>query len=54
MNLLKRYKWIKCLNEAWQSPLNPIEQVIGMIKRHYYKNKIMIGANPMLDENGKN
>ena len=42
------------LNEAWCSPLNPIENYISLIKRHYYKIKIRIGANPIYNDDGKN
>ena len=54
MTLLAKYRWIKLLNEAWMSPLNPIEYYIGLIKRHYYKQKTKIGCNPAFNEQGKN
>ena len=54
MTFLNNNKWIKLQNEAWCSRYNPIEQYIGLIKRHYYKQKIRIGCNPVVDEEGKN
>ena len=47
-------RWIRLQNEAWRSQDNPIEQYIGLIKRHYYKNKIRVGCNPAINEAGKN
>ena len=52
--MIRSYNWVGVLNEAWQSPLNPIEYYIGYIKRHYYKNKVKLGANPNYNDKGKN
>ena len=52
-NLIAKYRWVKILNEAWQSNNNPIENYIGFIKRHYYKQKLRIGCNQNI-VNGKN
>ena len=54
LRILRRFKWVRLLNEGWCSYLNPIEYFIGMVKRHYYKQKIAIGANPLMQEDGSN
>jgi hypothetical protein len=41
-------------SEAWTSNFNPIERGFGLVKQHYFKEKLRIGANPIYDEDGKN
>ena len=51
--MLSNFGYVKILNEAWQSPSNPIENYIGYIKRYYYKLKLQTFSKPNV-VNGKN
>ena len=41
------------MNEAWRSDDSAVESYIGYIKRHFYKQKLQVGANPLIVD-GKN
>ena len=45
-SLLARYRWIRCMNEAWQSEHNLIEYFIDYFKKLYFKKKLQAFCNP--------
>ena len=53
INFFNNNGWVMIVSEGGQSRLNPIEKCFSLVKRHYYKNKINIAANPNFGEDNK-